>query len=109
METVRCPYCGTENELESEQQEKRSFQIDCVSCLKGFFFEVVFIRHEKRRVVIPRFLVNEQVYVVNKDHELNLEPATIVQKDFAHARIRVRRGKRNVLIWVPVTWLQKSF
>jgi hypothetical protein len=108
METVRCPHCGKENALNGAKG-RRSFHMDCIKCLKGFQFEFVFIRGEKQKFPIPHFDIGEQVYIVNKDHELNLEPAIIVQKDYTYCRVKVRRGREKILIWVPVFWLQRSF
>jgi hypothetical protein len=70
----------------------------------------IFIPKKRRsKVKVPNFKIGDFVYVVNKESGLHLEPATVVGRDHLHCRIKVVRNRKDILIWVPGSWLQKGF
>jgi hypothetical protein len=53
-------------------------------------------------------VVGEPVYIINKEHPLFLERATIVDKDYTCYRIKlISIGKyNNQILWVPQHWVE---
>ena len=71
--------------------------------------EIFSPRKRRGKVKLPNFKRGDFVYIVNKGHELHLEPATVMERDHLHCRVKVIRNKADFLIWVPGHWLQKGF
>jgi hypothetical protein len=104
-----CPYCNARNALTEDMIGQHSFSIECKKCHETYSVDMQFIEKQKPLRRKSKFEIGDSVYIINKRHEFHMEPARVVQKDYMHCRVRMRRGRKNIMFWVPESWLQKGF